>query len=89
LAASGARGGGADSTGEAKVGYFSDRYTTAYAGSAIVFELWITTGGSHLTMSSRQDFNPTGQVWSFLSSFRKDPTGKLTRVTPTWISGTY
>jgi len=69
------------------IGFFTERTSLSYGGSEARLETWVTTGGGHMIGATRMDFAPVPSGWAFLSSFRRDASGTLTRVDPTWISG--
>ncbi|MBI5488621.1 MAG: hypothetical protein HY905_14905 [Deltaproteobacteria bacterium] len=83
------RAGEAGTTTTEPLGWFTTRHVTTFAGSAASFEAWVTTGGGHMLGSTREDFAPNPRAWWFLSSFRRDATGRLTRDEPTWMTGTF
>ena len=85
----GAAAGAAPTTATADVGDFSNKATTTYGASAVTFESWVTTGGGHGFLSTRQDFMPVTRAWAFISSFKRDASGTLTRQTPSWVNGDY
>lgn len=69
------------------IGVFTKR--TIHLALPAVLHSWVTDGGGHTFASGRNDFLPVPRGWAFVSSFRRDPTGTLTRVQPTWLSGTF
>lgn len=81
-------GAPAGDTGE-DIGFFTTKETTTFASSPAVLESWVTSGGGHSFMSSRQDFHPVARAWAFVSSFRREANDTLVRRTPTWVSGRY
>jgi poly(3-hydroxybutyrate) depolymerase len=85
----GAAAGAAPIAAIADVGYFSKKETTTYGSSPVEFESWVTTGGGHSFQSSREDFLPVSRAWAFVSSFKRDAAGVLTRQTPSWSTGDY
>ncbi len=85
----GAAAGAAATTNVEDVGYFSKHETTTYGSSAVVFESWVTSGGGHGFMSTREDFLPAMRGWAFLSSFERSVTGALARQAPSWVTGDF
>ncbi|MBI5503080.1 MAG: hypothetical protein HY907_22735 [Deltaproteobacteria bacterium] len=83
------RAGEPGTTTTEPLGWFTTRRVTTFAGSAASFEAWVTTGGGHMPGSTRQDFAPNPRAWWFVSSFRRDTEGLLTRVEPAWMTGTF
>jgi poly(3-hydroxybutyrate) depolymerase len=83
-----AAGAAPTSTAE-NVGFFSKKETAIYGGSPVAFESWVTIGGGHSFLATRQDFHPVTRAWAFVSSFHRDSNGVLTRRTPTWVTGRY
>jgi hypothetical protein len=62
---------------------------TEFADDRARFQVFETNGGRHEHMSTRFDFNPEAQVWSFVSSYSRADDGTLTFTNPTWMGGTY
>jgi poly(3-hydroxybutyrate) depolymerase len=78
--------GNAGTTGDEKVGFFTQRSILSFAPSVAVLDTWVTDGGGHMLNATRMDFMPVGSSWAFLSSFRRENAG-LTRVEPDWVTG--
>ena len=51
-----AMGGQAAATTSASVGFYTKRETSTFAGGVVELESWVTEGGGHTELSSRQDF---------------------------------
>jgi len=81
--------GAAAASSVADVGYFSKKTTTRYGTSPVELESWVTSGGGHGFLSSREDFLPVVRGWAFLSTFGRSANGTLTRRSATWVGGTY
>lgn len=71
------------------VGFFTQRTRITFASSPARVETWVTTGGGHVIGGTRMDFTSVAGGWAFLSQFRRDAAGVVTRVEPTWLSGVY
>ena len=71
------------------VGYFTKKETTRYGSSPVELESWVTSGGGHGFLSTREDFLPVFRGWAFLSSFGRAASGTLTRRSATWVGGDY
>jgi len=85
----GAAAGMAPTTTLTDVGYFSKRETTTYGTSSVALESWVTTGGGHGVLSTREDFLPAVRGWAFFSSFQRSASGVLTRGAPVGVSGDF
>lgn len=75
-------------TTEASMGTYAQRATTRFPSGAVV-ESWVTTGGGHTFLASRQDVQPLARGWAFLSSFARGADGALHERPVTWMNGVY
>lgn len=71
------------------LGFFTEKTITTFSNSQSRYQLFVTQWGRHETLSTRQDFNPDGQIWAFVSSFQRASNGSLSYTNPTWLQGPY
>jgi poly(3-hydroxybutyrate) depolymerase len=76
-------GAGASTQTLGDFGYFTHYRRYTFATSPMVFQLYETKNGLHLTLGERGDFEPIARIYDFLFSFRKTD-GKVT-----YIGGSY
>lgn len=80
---------GAPTLTTSAVGEFTTQRERVFGSGAIRLRIFDTASGQHAALSTRMDFNPSGRLWEFVSSFRRLPDESVSQTTPSHLGGTY